>query len=102
MQNPSNPPSLLQTLQDRLRMSSHLAISVALLLALALGLFALSPTLQTQVLKVCNVTMFAALGYWVDRTAFRGHRITPDSPPQALLRRAIIIAAAMLAGSLGV
>jgi len=56
--------------------------------------------LQTVAMKLGNVTIGAFVGYWIDRLASR-LRITTNSTDQEHLRRAIIMAAAMLCVSLG-
>lgn len=77
---------------------------VSLLLA---GLIAwLSPQqLPVAAYKVALVTTAAWLGYWIDRRAFpyaRPDRTSIGIPfAAAMLRRAIIIGAAMLAVSIG-
>lgn len=59
------------------------------------------PQIQVVFWKVGHLAIGANLGYWVDRCAFKGNRITVSSPPMDGLRRALIIAAAMLAISGG-
>lgn len=83
-----------------------------LLGATALALLAIAWVAAQQLgvilLKVTLVTLFGALGYYIDRAAFpyaRPHELleagrTP-SFDAAQLRRAVIMAAAMLAGALG-
>ena len=55
---------------------------------------------QTVLFKLGNVTLAAFVGFWIDRHAFR-KAITDTSTDMEYIRRAIIIAAAMLAISLG-
>lgn len=60
----------------------------------------LSPVFQTVSMKLGNVTIGAFLGYWVDRISSR-LRIKEYSANEEHLRRAIIMAAAMICVSLG-
>ncbi|MBA5605853.1 hypothetical protein H3H36_10825 [Duganella sp. FT3S] len=53
-----------------------------------------SGPLQTLAWKLGHSTLGAFIGYWLDRMAFRD-RITPDSPPLVMIRRALIMAASM-------
>jgi hypothetical protein len=57
----------------------------------------LYPRFQTILWKCGHLNLAAYLGYWIDRNAFRGLRITASSSPVEQLRRAIIIGATMLA-----
>jgi len=86
-------------MSDKLRMAQWLALA-ALFYGLALTVFGGQPQLQTLAWKLGNVTVAAWVGYWLDRRAFR-LPITPKSPGLEQIRRAIIMAAAMLAVSLG-
>lgn len=76
-----------------------------------IGLIAcLSPQqLPVSLYKLSLITMAAVVGYWIDRSLFPYARpddlaISPSAILQAtaMLRRAIIVGAAMLAVSLGV
>lgn len=84
---------------DKLRMIQWLALA-ALFYGLALLVFGGQPQLQTIFLKLGNITIAAFVGYKLDIHAFR-KRITPFSSELEQIRRAIIMAAAMLAVSLG-
>ncbi|MGP1675941.1 MAG: putative holin [Burkholderiales bacterium] len=86
-------------MNDKFRMIQWLAIA-AVFYALALTVFAAQPQLQTLAWKLGNVTVAGFVGYWIDRRAFR-KAITPYSPPLEQIRRAVIMAAAMLSVSLG-
>lgn len=57
------------------------------------GLF---PRIQTVLWKVGHLNLAAFIGYWLDRAAFRD-RIMASTPALLHIRRAIIMAAAMLA-----
>lgn len=82
---------------NKLRMA-HWLIVAALLYLLALVVH--QPQLQTMFWKTCLITVAAHVGYWIDKTSFRD-TLEPTSEPTRQLRRAIIIAAAMLAVSMG-
>lgn len=105
----------------KFRMAHWLIISL-LLLAL---IYVLAPQELPVVLdKLTQVSLFAWLGYWIDRTLFpyaRPHQFQPDDKahingPDAasvyrsmvilfvgcMIRRALIVVGCMLAGSLGV
>lgn len=56
---------------------------------------------STVLWKAGNATSGAYLGYWIDRHAFKGVRVGVDSPAAWHIRRAVIIAAVVLAVSLG-
>lgn len=63
----------------------------------------------TILLKIASVTLFGALGYYIDRAAFpyaRPHELmargSMPSFDAAQIRRAIIIGASMLAGALAI
>lgn len=88
------------------RMTDWLLITLVLI-----GLIAwLAPQqLPVSLYKLSLITMAAVVGYWIDRSLFPYAR--PDNPSldpydlliaAAMLRRAIIVGAAMLAVSLGV
>ena len=54
--------------------------------------------------SLCKLCFGAALGYWVDRSVARGarpHELAGEAKDRALLRRAVIVAAAILAMALG-
>jgi hypothetical protein len=86
---------------DLARMFDWLAWAAACYLAVLLLRAAdLAPQLQTVLWKLGNLTVAAYAGYWIDRRAFR-MRIDDTSPPLEQLRRAIVMAAAMLAVALG-
>lgn len=87
-------------MRDKLRMAQWLLFAVGLY-GLALTLFDSQPQLQTLSWKLGNLTVASFVGYWIDRRAFDGLRIKPDSPPLQQIRRAIIIAAAMITVGLG-
>lgn len=59
----------------------------------------LEPQVQVVLWKLGNVTVAAYVGYWMDRRAFT--RVVITSAPLEQVRRAIIMAAAMLSVSLG-
>jgi len=89
----------------RWRMGGWLAASVALALLIA----AIAPQqLPVSIYKLSLVTAAAVAGYWIDRSIFPYARPNPytagGQPLQfaaAQVRRALIVAAAMLAMGLG-
>ena len=83
---------------ERLRMSQWLLLAILFYALTQFG--GLPATIQTVAMKLGNVTVGAFIGYWIDRLASR-LRITANSTDQEHLRRAIIMAAAMLCVSLG-
>ena len=53
---------------------------------------------------LCKLSFGAGLGYWIDRSIARGprpHELDGEAKDRALLRRAIIVASAILAMALG-
>ncbi len=84
---------------DKLRMAQWLALAV-FFYALALAVFGSQPQLQTLCWKLGNLTVAAFVGYKIDVHAFR-RRITPESSGSEQMRRAIVMAAAMLAVAMG-
>lgn len=73
---------------------------VCYVLVFALRWLELAPQAQTVLWKLGNLTVAAYAGYWLDRRIFRS-RITDTSPPLREIRRAIVVAAAMLTVGLG-
>ncbi len=86
-------------MSERFRMLQWLA-AAAFFYGVALLVFSTQPQLQTLCWKLGNVTIASYVGYKVDVHAFRKH-IEAYSPGLEQIRRAIIIAAAMLAIGLG-
>lgn len=86
-----------------LRMLSWFTINVVMVGAVYL----LQPTLiPVLVFKACQVTMSGWIGYWFDRGIAPATRpgnpdLTPAERAAASIRRALIVAAAMIAGALG-
>lgn len=68
--------------------------------ALVLRQLQIEPPIQTVLWKLGNLTLSAYAGYWIDRRAFR-MRVDTASPAGEHIRRAIIIAAAMVSVGLG-
>ena len=85
---------------DKFRMFQWLALAVVFY-ALALYVFASQPQLQTLCWKLGNLTAAGFLGYWLDRRAFWYARLDATSAPLLQIRRAIVMAAAMLAVAMG-
>ncbi len=86
---------------DIVRMIDWLAWALACYAAvLVLRGLDVAPQAQTVLWKLGNLTVAAYAGYWIDRRAFR-MRIEPGSDGSEQLRRAIIMAAAMIAVALG-
>jgi hypothetical protein len=87
--------------KEFLRMSHWLMFSAALYLAAAmLATAGLQPQVQIILWKLGHITVAGYVGYWIDRGAFRD-RLDPKCLPARQIRRAIVIAAAMLAVSMG-
>lgn len=85
---------------DKFRMAQWLALA-AVFYGMALTVFGSQPQLQTLCWKIGNLTIASFIGYWIDRRAFMDARLDPRSPALLQIRRAIIIAAAMLAVAMG-
>lgn len=89
---------------DKLRMAQWLLLSL-LAYAIAAALAGLPgptdagqwPRLQTVLWKCGHLNLAAFIGYWIDRRAFKDARLYDGSPPLLQIRRAVIIAATMLA-----
>jgi hypothetical protein len=86
--------------RDKTRMSQWLLLSllayvVAAILA-GMGDEGMYPRAQTVLWKVGHLNLAAYLGYWIDRNAFRD-RLDPMTPYLGHIRRAIIMAATMIA-----
>lgn len=83
------------------RMSGWLAISIALMLLVA----AVEPQKIPLYVYKANLIAFAAwMGYWIDRGLFpyaRPDRVSDSLGETAQIRRALIIAASILAMALG-
>lgn len=86
---------------NRLRQAPWLA--AALVMAIAVGIY--RPEMVGLLLwSLCKLCFGAGLGYWVDRSIARGprpHELEGEAKDRALLRRAIIVASAILAMALG-
>jgi hypothetical protein len=87
-------------MKDKFRMMQWLLIA-AFFYGLALTVFGAQPQLQTLCWKLGNLTVASFVGYWIDRRAFMFSRISASSQPLLELRRAIVMAAAMLAVAMG-
>ncbi len=85
---------------DKLRMVHWLALSVVFY-TLALWVFGWQPQLQTLCWKLGNLTIAGFMGYWLDRTVFYDTRPDAVTSPLYHIRRAIVMAAAMLAVAMG-
>lgn len=68
--------------------------------AIVLRHYSLEPQIQTVLWKLGNLTLASYAGYWIDRRVF-GLRIIRGTPPLEQIRRAIVVAAAMVAVGLG-
>ena len=83
------------------RLTFYLLISVALTVLIA----CLQPALMSVTLyKFSLVALAAWAGYWIDRAVFpyaRPHTLTGRNHNAATLRRAVIVAAVVLAIALG-
>jgi Putative 2/3 transmembrane domain holin len=86
--------------KDILRMAEWLVVAGVLYGAcFLLRAFDAAPQAQVVLWKLGNLTVAGHVGYWMDRRAFT--RIMADSTVHEQLRRAIVIAAAMLSVALG-
>lgn len=85
-------------MKDKFRMAQWLVLAV---IFYGVAMNVEYPQAQTLCWKLGNVTVASFVGYWIDRRAFFRQRIAEDAPPVYHIRRAIIIAAAMLSVSLG-
>lgn len=83
--------------KDQARMLQWLIAALALY---ATAMMIAQPQIQTALWKAGNVTLAAWLGYQIDRQAFPYERCK-EGKASAQIRRATIIAAAMLAIGLG-
>jgi hypothetical protein len=75
------------------------------LLSMAIIAYVSPQQLTVTVYKVSLVSLFALIGFRLDRMIFpyaRPDKVLPAQQPLAWLRRAIIIAAAIIGGTLGV
>lgn len=72
---------------------------VAYLICFILRAYDMEPQVQTVMWKLGNATVAAYVGYWIDRRAFSRLSDTNDSIDG--VRRAIVMAAAMLTVGLG-
>lgn len=84
-----------------MRMWQWIVLTVVLLAAIA---WTAPQQLPVMLYKVAQVTLFAVLGYWIDRTVFyysRPDKVMLAQQGWAWLRRAIVIGCVVLAGALG-
>lgn len=101
----------MKAVLDTLRMSPWLALTVAL----AVLVYAIAPAqLEVAIWKAMLLSGAAYLGYWIDRNVFpyaRPHEVleyarrAPEAAlyaALAMLRRAVIIAAVVIAAALAV
>lgn len=72
---------------------------VMYVVCIVLRTYEIEPQVQVVLWKLANVTVAAFVGYWIDRRAFG--RILTSATPLEQIRRAIVMAAAMLAVALG-
>lgn len=85
---------------QRSRMIEWLLMAAVLyMVCITLRSLDVEPQAQVVLWKLANVTVAAYVGFWIDARAFA--RITVTTHPLEQLRRAIVMAAAMLAVSLG-
>lgn len=87
--------------RDLGRMLDWLAMALCFhIAAIVLRQHGLEPQIQTVLWKLGNLTLASYAGYWIDRRVF-GMRVGFGTPPLEQMRRAIIVAAAMIAVGLG-
>jgi hypothetical protein len=90
------------TNNDWARMFQWLLFSIiCYFIAAVLASWNAQPQVQVIFWKVGHLALGANLGYWIDRNAFKRSRVNELSPALFGIRRAIIIAAAILALALG-
>jgi hypothetical protein len=93
--------------QNPLKLIGHLRqwpwLAAALVGAGLVGIY--RPSMLGLLLwSLCKLCFGAGLGYWVDRSIARGlrpHELAGEAKDRALLRRAIVVASAILAMALG-
>lgn len=98
-------------MKDKLRMFEWFVVSLVLLIAIW---FTAPQQLGVSLYKLSLITTAAWIGYWIDRSLFpyaRPDQVEGDSAldsragnilaSASMIRRAIIVGAAMLAASLG-
>lgn len=83
---------------NKFRMIQHLVLAAILY---AIAAHVTQPQLQIVLWKAGHITVGAFMGYWIDRTLFKTARIDESSVPMEHVRRAIIVAAAILAVAMG-
>lgn len=89
-------------MKNQTRMLEWLLLAVVLYaVCITLRQWQVEPQAQIVLWKLANVTVAAFLGYWIDRRAFPLARMKADAMPVEQLRRALIMAAAMLAVAMG-
>jgi hypothetical protein len=87
-------------MKDVMRMAEWVVVAAVMYgSCIALRSFNVAPQAQVVLWKLGNMTIAGHVGYWMDRRAFT--RIEAGSTYLEQLRRAIVIAAAMLAVALG-
>lgn len=85
---------------DRLHMGEWILMALVMyVVCIVLRTYEIEPQVQVVLWKLANVTVAAFVGYWIDRRAFG--RILTSATPLEQIRRAIVMAAAMLAVALG-
>ena len=99
--------NLIQKIKDKSRMGQMAALAAA---GTAFVFWVAPNQLEVMLYKVALISGFAYLGYWIDRTAFpygRPHEEWAISEEDdtalyraAMLRRAVIIGATVIAGGI--
>jgi hypothetical protein len=85
---------------NRARMIEWLLMAALLYsVCIVLRTLDLEPQVQVVLWKLANVTIAAFVGYWIDRRAFA--RVGGTTTPLEQIRRALVMAAAMLSVALG-
>lgn len=83
---------------DKLRMFQWCLVALCFY---AVATMVSHPQMQIVLWKLGHITIASFVGYWVDRAAFKFSRIDHRSHHMHHIRRALIIAAAMMAVSMG-
>lgn len=97
---PAVPATVVAAVVDKMRMGQWLFLALVFY-GLALWAFGDQPQLQTLAWKLGNLTVSGFMGYWIDRCAFYDARPDATTTPLWHIRRAIIMAAAMIAVATG-
>lgn len=86
---------------NRTRMIEWLLLAVSFYMgSMLMYRFGVLPEMQGIGRKLGHITVAAYLGYWIDRHLYRD-RLTRNTPAILHIRRAVIVAACILAVAMG-